>query len=242
MDKLTTYGATRAKLLTNGYAPCSAVHRDTGWQRIDDPGAILLCPQNVDNALPDATDRQCVALIVTTLDKELRAEVIATLVKFGLANGPCRVASDGSVAYLMRWEGHELALTRNTASLAHGDDPAIVLDCVTRIGDPSQPFLVGTMRIDGEWKGGSPLSVSRSKLPAVESATLGTVWSALDKLVDMRAAPPQEVPQYLREHYEAGVYKRMDFVAPIYESETPPPKSAIRRWYDGITREWVESR
>lgn len=243
MDKLTTYGATRTRLQSLGYAPCSALNRGAGWKGIDDPGAILLSPQHVDNASPDASDRQCVALIITTNDKDARSALIEVLAKHRLAGGPVRTDSAGGLTYLIRWDEREHALTRESAGLALSDLPAVVLVGAEDIGTVGRDFASCTVAIGGDWKN-SPLSTPRSKLPALDKATLDRVWYDLTAIVSARAEAPPEMSQYLREHYEAGVYQRKEFVAPVYDP-IGTPLSAPReraRWYDGFAREWVEGR
>jgi hypothetical protein len=175
---VNTFGATREKLLQNSYAPCSALRPAIrGYLAADDVGGVLLYPQHGD--MQGYQARRLCVLVITTRDRELRKKILALLVKHELAGGPVRVASDGSEARPLRYDGYDPLLGRDSQSLKGETEPAVILECATR-ELTGGPLCSGVLRVDGEWTNGSLLTVPRSKLPEIDSDGIDAFFTALN--------------------------------------------------------------
>jgi hypothetical protein len=192
---LSTLGACHATLVRNGYAAVSAL-RGAGFHSFryaDEPAAILTAPQSAsDCGLDDARARHAIALIVTAQDADTRANLIS-IVEAVVGETPRRVGSDGSIAYLVRYERtqYENLATRESCGF-------VVESTICKI--PGAPLDSSLLRVDGEWLNGSPLTVPRNQLIELTEISLNAIWSEASGLT---RAPADDYK------YDLHAYKKL---------------------------------
>jgi hypothetical protein len=71
----TTHGATRVKLIENGYAPV-ALDRSFGFMSADEPAAILTVPGYAsEGGLADYDNLRLIAIAIIARDTKVRADI-----------------------------------------------------------------------------------------------------------------------------------------------------------------------
>jgi hypothetical protein len=197
----TTHGATRHKLIENGYAPVSADTRAFGFMVADEPAAIATVPGYASEAggLADYDKRHVIAVAIIARNTKVRADIVRTLAKFGVGKGPVRVASDGTELHLIRWDGYEVPHAMTDRVPGEHDPAAAVISQTFDASGKKQPALI---RVDGTWRNGDLLTTLRSKLPALDAAKLAAMF--------------EEIKAVLRQH------------SPIAEYRAPLSAEAVR--------------
>jgi hypothetical protein len=185
-DKLT-YGATRAKLIANGYAPVSASAQQ-GHRVADEPAAIVLIPRHSDVRGMDS--RTVGALFVCVEDTKARAEIVKILASHGLGKSPVRVDSAGSLAYLFAITSYEEPYSQRSEPFVGETEAAVLLDTFTRENAAGIPESY-IMRLDGTWENGSPLTVRRGALPEIN---ISEIFHEIGKVLD-KHTPTYEAPK-----------------------------------------------
>lgn len=213
----TTHGATRAKLIENGYAPV-AMDRSYGFMSADSPGAMLTVPgYQSECGLADYDKRKVITLAIIARDTKVRTDILKVLSKHVGKSPVVRVSSDGGEHYVCQWNDSTVPYSMWTDPLTGEYDPAAaVISQVTDSQGKRQPALI---RLDGEWRGGSPLTVPRSKLPTLDGGKLAAMFDEI-KAVLRQHLPVAEYRVPLspdairakaeRERLEAEVQKRSD--------------------------------
>jgi hypothetical protein len=160
---MITYGATRAKLIENGFFACSAMRPDAKHNHAlsEDIGAIkCISPRSF-----PAPSTNVVAVIITAVNKKRH---LAVLAKHGLAAGPCRTDSAGNLTYVLRYDEYSPILSRQSEKLDGEAEAAVILDSGS-----------GIIRLDGTWSNGDLLSTPRSDLPAIDNAGIEALFEEL---------------------------------------------------------------
>lgn len=163
------YGAVRENLLAGDYVPTSTTNPGGhGYKIADDAAAVMCIPQHGDSCgVPDAHQKNVVALTVTVRDAKIRAEIAVVLSKFGIGKGPVRLDSAGNETHVVRLDGYGLPMSQ----AANGEaEPAVALDSFYRENPTVLPESA-IIRLDGTWRN-DLLSVPRAKLPALDDDAL----------------------------------------------------------------------
>jgi hypothetical protein len=214
----TTYGATRKILESHGYAPV-AMDRTFGFMSADEPAAIATVPGYASEAggLADYDKRHVIAVAITARDTKARAAILTVLAKHGVGNGPVRVASDGAEYHVIKWDGYDVPHA-TTDKLPGEYDPAAAV--ISQVYDGKGKIQPALIRVDhGTWKNGSPLTVPRSKLPALDKAKLAALFEEIKDVVRQHLpvaeyrvplSPEAVRAKAERERLEAELAKRTD--------------------------------
>jgi hypothetical protein len=179
-------GSVAAKLEANGYIPSSvSAPGKRDYRYVDDEAGILLMA-NASSEFEDYSKRRVAALIVGTRN----ADALAILRRAKLDGGPQRIASDGSITFVLKYDNSYGSLwTRKGANAPGETQPAVILVGEERInphlGEVSPPNV---LRVGGTWKNGDLLSVPRANLPQLSDAD--ALFESIDALL---------LPAYMRE-------------------------------------------
>jgi hypothetical protein len=189
-DKLT-YGATRDRLLKNGYTPTSLINPGAHGPIIaDEPAAVFLVSEyGKACGVADADKRNVVVITICARDKKARAEIAAVFSKHGLDSGPRRTDTMGNGSYVVRFNGNTV-FDRATSAVKGELDPAVILQGLhsdTRTRDERASHV---LRLDGTWTNSTLLETPRSKLPTVD---LDALFKEVEALLTV--AEPYVEPQ-----------------------------------------------
>jgi hypothetical protein len=176
MSELLTYGATKERLIANGYAPVSVLspNEKRGYRIAEDPAGAL--------CMPNDRERRVVSLIVTAKDKDLRAAILGIIEK-QLGRGPVRTSSDGSEHRPLRYEEWEVAPSRSWSpwGAPADQDRAVILEHAGRSG-PGAVLESAIVCLSGTWAKGDLLSTQRARLPVIDRAGIDALFRALEAL------------------------------------------------------------
>lgn len=217
-----SYGATYKRLIELGYAPTSATNpsredsthgylsRFSDSQIAAHPAALYLRPSEREGCdLPDARDRQLVALHITAYGAQHAPtlEAIENVIwQFDLSGGPVCHCEHGDRIYLFKFGG-EKVIGRHEIRRGYSDEPLavrllqIMEDPVParepgayyydsrygkvlaadpgRVGELPSSYIVP---LAGDWQGGNPLTVARSKLPTFYANDLEDLIKAIERV------------------------------------------------------------
>ncbi len=181
-------GTVAATLENNGYisSSVSSPGKRDGYKYVDDEAGILLMA-DASSGFEDYKQRRVCGLIVGTRN----ADVLAILKQAKLDGGPQRIASDGSITLVLKYENSYGSLwTRKSARAPGETQPEVILVGEEPIdpnkGEFSPPNV---LRVGAPaWKNGDLLTVPRAKLPELSDA------DALFKSIDAVL-----LPAYMRE-------------------------------------------
>jgi hypothetical protein len=247
----TTHGATRQKLIENGYAPIAA-NREFGFLPSDEPGAVLLSPayQSDCGGLKDFASRRLVVLAVVASAAAVRSDILKVLAVHGVGKSICRVGSDSSELYFVRFDNaHGLPPQSYTTKPVQGEhDPAFALLSHSRkLDGVSESALV---RLDGTWKNGDLLTTPRSKLPSLDFTAISSILAEVEAVLNKSTPkveyvlPPvnlQAKAERLR--IEAELAKRTDETVwqIVAERSRSASSFGISEWERAASRERAES-
>lgn len=164
-SKIIFLGSVYAKLLANGYTPCSAVDPDpksTHYHRLDEPAAVLC-------------DSIC-TISVCVADAKVRAAVLAVVHKYAGKAGPVRISSDGSETFIVRPEDNSYGVaiphSRATKPFDKEHLPAVALDGQGRTyRETGETSPSGHVRLSApSWRNGDLVGTARKDLPVLDDA------------------------------------------------------------------------
>jgi hypothetical protein len=175
-----TYGATRDRLLQNGYAAASLLRPDRhDFEVSDDPAAVMAIPRSHSwKLLPDNEARQIFAIVITTKDAALRKAIVTLFDALSIGGGPTCTNSAGAEIRIFRNSSHDPMLQRSSETVKGSVEPAVVLATWER-RDPRFPPISALIPLSGEWKNGSPLTVKHSTLPELLDADAIRLFTSL---------------------------------------------------------------
>jgi hypothetical protein len=186
----TTHGATRAKLLENGYVPVAA-NRESGFLASEEPAAVLVAPTS-DCKLEDFRKRQMVVLAVIARDSRIRAEIMKVLAAYGIGKSVYRVGSDGTEMYFVRFDSlTPMTITTNPATGEH--EPAFAILSHAPV-NPREFTTSALVRLDGKWVNGDLLATPREKLPGLNSGQLDAIFKDVTDAIYKCAPKAEYVP------------------------------------------------
>jgi hypothetical protein len=159
-------GASRAKLIANGYEPTSLLAPDadlSAYLTTEHPPAVRTRAANPLAAL----------ILMSPADTALDQRIRSVVERRGLQRGPCRVASDTSELWPLQCQGD---LTEWVAL-----DGAVTLICTVNLG-AGQGTRASLIPLDGVWLRGDLCSVLYAKLPALSAEDCMALFRELEAL------------------------------------------------------------
>ncbi len=192
MNDRILLGAVAPVLEKNGYIPSSVSSPGKrGLRYADDEAAIALI-MDASSGFEDHKQRRVVALIVGTRNAKARADVLAALKRFKLDGAPCRAASDGSLAFVLRHENSYGTIHTRASERAPGErEPAVILLGEERLSPRGEASAPNILRVGGTWNDErSPLTVKRQELP--ELSDEDALFNAFDAVFGITRAAPEE--------------------------------------------------
>jgi hypothetical protein len=191
MHKSATYGQTHKKLTELGWAPCSITNperqgdygtRASGLELRDDPAGIYCRPHpDIGCDLSDGLDRQIVILKFTPYGASHRPSLkamLAVLHEFKLSAGPRCYTAQGAILLPFRYGGEKRIFEYSCHRGYPGEQSAAVLHHAIDRGPALQPGS-WILPLDGDWRGGSPLTVARSKFPQFYASDIEELFNRL---------------------------------------------------------------
>jgi hypothetical protein len=178
-------GASRAKLIANGYSPTSLLSPDAdlpGYLTTEHPAALRTRAANPLAAL----------ILVSPEDTALDQRIRSLLDRRGLQRSPCRVGSDQSELWPLQCQGD---LTEWQVL-----DGAVELICTVALG-MGQGTLSALIPLDGAWLKGDLCSVPYAKLPALSAGDADVLRGELEAL---KTPERYELPRTRRSEPSAG--------------------------------------